>query len=186
MPHRERDSTAQRPLLRGAAPRDWRRLWRLDQICFERGIAYSQPEIRRFLAFPGAEGVVAEEAGEIAGFALGYPMPPQLGRVVTLDVHPAFRRRGLGRLLMETLIERLAARGAERVTLEVDVRNSGALAFYRAFGFRETGRLPDYYGPGLDAFEMEIGIRGYVPKGTLPSSRLADRAHRRPRCSTDF
>lgn len=160
MPQRERPTTETRALLRRARPADWKRLWRLDRICFEPGIAYSQLEIRRLLAFPGAETVVAEEAGEIAGFALGYPMPPASGHVVTLDVHPAFRRRGLGRLLMETLIERLAAGGAGPVTLEVDVRNSGALAFYHALGFRQTGRLPDYYGPGLDAFELEGRVGG--------------------------
>jgi ribosomal protein S18 acetylase RimI-like enzyme len=36
----------------------------------------------------------------------------------------------------------------------VDVRNSGAIEFYRREGFRETGRLPSYYGRELDAFEM--------------------------------
>ncbi|HEX9689377.1 MAG TPA: N-acetyltransferase [Thermoanaerobaculia bacterium] len=147
-------ATARDPLLRGADAGDLRRLWQLDRICFEPGIAYSQGELRRFFELPGAQCVVAEGRGEIAGFALGYPDPPDVARVVTLDVHPSSRRRGLGKRLLEMLLEGLAAAGAVRAVLEVDIRNSGAIAFYRTLGFRKTGRIAAYYGPGLDAFEM--------------------------------
>ena len=88
------------------------------------------------------------------GFALGYPDAPDVARVVTLDVHPDFRRHGLGRRLLRELLAGLAAAGSARALLEVDVRNSGAIEFYRREGFRETRRLPSYYGRGLDAFEM--------------------------------
>lgn len=141
--------------MRNAAAGDLRRLWELDRICFEPGIAYSQAELRRFFELPGAQCVVAETSGRIDGFALGYPDPPDAGRVVTLDVHPSARRQGLGRRLLETLLERLARGGAARAVLEVDVRNSGAIAFYRELGFRKTRRIRSYYGPGLDAWEME-------------------------------
>ena len=147
-------STRSDPVLRRARPEDLPRLWTLDRLCFEPGIAYSRREIRRFLDLPGAESVVAESGGELAGFSLGYPDTPDVARVVTLDVHPGFRRQGLGRRLLHELLFRLAAAGAARGLLEVDVRNSGAIEFYRREGFRETGRLPSYYGRGLDAFEM--------------------------------
>lgn len=142
------------PLLRDARPRDLERLWRLDQLCFEPGIAYSRRELARFLGLPRAACVVAEAGPVLCGFALAYPDPPDLVHVVTLDVHPDFRRRGLGRRLIESVLARSAARGTRRVILEVDVGNSGAIAFYRALGFRESGRLPSYYGPGHDALEM--------------------------------
>jgi ribosomal-protein-alanine N-acetyltransferase len=154
MPSSDAPAAESAPLLRRARLEDLPQLWRLDRICFEAGIAYSQREIRRFLEIPGAESVLADAGGELAGFALGYLDPPDLGRVVTLDVDPAFRRHGLGRRLLEAILDRLAAAGAARAFLEVDVRNSGAIAFYRERGFRETRRLPSYYGPGLDAFEM--------------------------------
>jgi ribosomal-protein-alanine N-acetyltransferase len=153
---RDSDTVSARPgpVLRSVRPEDLPRLRTLDRLCFEPGIAYSQREIRRFLELPGAESVLAETADELAGFALGYPDAPDLARVVTLDVHPAFRRHGLGRRLLRELLARLAAAGAARALLEVDVRNSGAIGFYRREGFRKTGRLPSYYGRGRDAFEM--------------------------------
>jgi ribosomal-protein-alanine N-acetyltransferase len=146
------------PVLRNARPEDLRRLWALDRLCFEAGIAYSRREIQRFLLLPGARSVLAETGGELMGFALGYPDASDVARVVTLDVHPAFRRHGLGRRLLRELLAGLAAAGSARALLEVDVRNSGAIWFYRGEGFRETRRLPSYYGRGLDAFEMTKGL----------------------------
>jgi [ribosomal protein S18]-alanine N-acetyltransferase len=142
------------PVLRDARPEDLPRLWELDRICFEPGIAYSQREMRRFLLLPGARSVLAEDGGRLAGFAMGHPDPPDVARVVTLDVHPDFRRHGLGRRLLRELLARLVDAGSVRVVLEVDVRNSGAIEFYRQEGFRKTRRLRSYYGRGLDGFEM--------------------------------
>ena len=146
------------PIFRSAGPEDLPDLWRLDRLCFEPGIAYSQRDLRHFLSIPGSESVIAESRGELAGFAIGYPDSPDLARVVTLDVAPSCRRRGLGEKLLDALLARLAASGARRVLLEVDVRNSGAIAFYRKLGFAQSGRLPSYYGRGLDAFEMRRKI----------------------------
>ena len=148
------------PIFRSAGPEDLADLWRLDRLCFEPGIAYSQLELRRFLAIPGAVSVLARADGELAGFAIGYPDSPDLARVVTLDVSPSFRRRGLGQKLLDALLGRLAASGATRALLEVDVRNSGAIAFYQKLRFAKSGRLPSYYGRGLDAFEMSRNIGG--------------------------
>ena len=142
------------PVLRNALPEDLPRLWALDRVCFEPGIAYSRREIRRFLALPGARSVLAERDGDLLGFALGYPDAPDVARVITLDVRPDFRRHGLGRRLLRELLALLAGAGSTRALLEVDVRNSGAIEFYRGEGFRETRRIPSYYARGLDAFEM--------------------------------
>jgi len=148
------------PIFRSAGPEDLPDLWRLDRLCFEPGIAYSQQELRCFLGIPGAVSVLARADGELAGFAIGYPDSPDLARVVTLDVSPFFRRRGLGQKLLDALLGRLAASGATRALLEVDVRNSGAIAFYQKLRFEKSGRLPSYYGRGLDAFEMSRNIAG--------------------------
>ena len=53
---------------------------------------------------------------------------------VTVD--PAHRRLGLGTALMQQLIDHGAASGADRVYLQVDEANSGAISMYRQQGFR--------------------------------------------------
>ena len=167
-------------MIRTAADGDIPRLWELDRICFEPGIAYSRAELRRFFGLPGARSLVAESDGEIEGFALGYVDPTDVAHVVTLYVHPSARRRGLGKRLLEGLLEALAEVGAKHAVLEVDVRNSGAIAFYRRLGFRKTSRIPSYYGSGLDAFEM---VRPEAPRRSrrAPGGGATASRTRRPR-----
>jgi [ribosomal protein S18]-alanine N-acetyltransferase len=146
------------PLYREARPEDRERLWRLDRLCFAPGIAYSRRELGRFLDLPRAACLVAEAGANLCGFGLAYREPPEIVHLVTLDVHPDWRRQGVGRRLLESLLAGAAAAGARQSVLQVDVRNSGAIAFYRTFGFRRSGRLSSYYAPGLDAFEMSSDL----------------------------
>ncbi len=55
------------------------------------------------------------------------------------------RRRGVGRSLMEAAEEEGRARGARLATLEVRRSNAGAIALYRAIGYRQVGIRPNYY-----------------------------------------
>ena len=46
------------------------------------------------------------------------------------------------------------ARGCASISLEVRPPNEPAVALYRAYGYREVGRRPDYYPDGEDALIM--------------------------------
>ena len=124
-------------------------------MCFEEGIAYSRRQLLGFLGIPTAQGVLAEAGDILAGFAIGYLSRDGAGHVVTLDVHPRERRRGVGKIVLEELLSRLRRGGARRAILEVAEENLGAIAFYETLGFRRRRRLPDYYAPGRSALEME-------------------------------
>jgi ribosomal protein S18 acetylase RimI-like enzyme len=54
-----------------------------------------------------------------------------------IDLLPRAQGQGLGRRMMQTLLEALAAQGAVGVHLGVSPRNARAQGFYRALGFRE-------------------------------------------------
>jgi [ribosomal protein S18]-alanine N-acetyltransferase len=132
---------------------DLEELYLLDQACFEPEIAYTRGQLRDLLSREHAVGVVAEVEGALAGFGIGHRTGGR-GHVVTLDVAGRHRRRGVGRVLLEELVERLERAGARTVRLEVDLRNEGAIRFYERLGFRETRRLRGYYGDRLDGLEM--------------------------------
>lgn len=132
---------------------DFEAMYRLDQACFEPGIAYSRVELRRFLRLPAAEGVVFELDGAIAGFAIGY-LSDRAAHVVTLDVAGDHRRKGIGRIVLGELLRRFEEAGAREARLEVAEENGGAIAFYEGLGFSRRRRIPDYYGRGRHAFEM--------------------------------
>jgi len=148
--------------LRSVASGDFEKLYRLDQVCFEPGVAYSRDELRRFLSMSSCEGVVAEAELRVVGFAIGYLSRGKVAHVVTLDVDPGRRREGLGRDLLENLLARFAGHRARRAHLEVSTENRGAIAFYEKLGFVRLGTIRDYYAPGAHAFEMEKIL---VPEG---------------------
>jgi ribosomal protein S18 acetylase RimI-like enzyme len=56
-----------------------------------------------------------------------------------LYVAPEARREGLGRTLVEAVIERARERGCRRVELDVSSENPAAMALYRSLGF-DTGK----------------------------------------------
>ena len=55
------------------------------------------------------------------------------------------RGRGLGCRLMEAMMRAAAARGAERMTLEVRPSNAAALHLYERLGFSAVGVRKKYY-----------------------------------------
>ena len=77
------------------------------------------------------------------------------GHIVTLDMDPAERRRGLGTLLMQTAEEQMKQEGAGVMSLEVAENNPAARQFYRSLGFVTGGRIAKYYGGRVDAEVME-------------------------------
>ncbi len=59
-------------------------------------------------------------------------------------VRPEYQGRGLGRAVLQRVIDRLLARKQDRIILEVEPDNVIALSLYRACGFQE-GSTYDYY-----------------------------------------
>ena len=149
-------------MIRGFQWRDLARLHQLDQICFPPEIAYSRAELHYFLAHPGCSCWIVEEAeGRIAGFVIIERIRGNgrtCGHIVTLDVDPADRRRGWGKLLIETAEEQMKQEGASLISLEVAENNAAAQQFYRSLGFVARGRIAKYYGGRIDAEVMEKGI----------------------------
>ncbi|HSJ54155.1 MAG TPA: ribosomal protein S18-alanine N-acetyltransferase [Anaerolineae bacterium] len=77
------------------------------------------------------------------------------GHISTIAVHPEWRGRGLGEMLVLALLERARERGARRATLEVRVSNEGAQALYRHVGFDIVSRRRHYYADNNeDAYIM--------------------------------
>lgn len=65
--------------------------------------------------------------------------------VTTIAVHPDFRGRGLGKMLMNTLIDYAREQGADTMVLEVRPSNIPALNLYKSLGFRNIGWRKNYY-----------------------------------------
>jgi ribosomal-protein-alanine N-acetyltransferase len=146
-------------MIRGFQRRDLTGLHQLDQVCFPEGIAYSKTELKHFLTDPRCSCWIVEEANhEVAGFVIierARRSGRLTGHIVTLDVDPAERRRGLGSLLMHTAEQQMKQEGATLMSLEVAENNTSAQSFYRGLGFVTSGRIDKYYGGRVDAEVME-------------------------------
>ncbi|MBE0584288.1 MAG: GNAT family acetyltransferase [Desulfofustis sp.] len=78
-------------------------------------------------------------AGELSGRLVGSVMAGYDGHrgwLYYLAVDPDFRRRGLGRLLVEEAQRRLVAMGCPKINLLVRTSNEVVLDFYRRLGFK--------------------------------------------------
>jgi [ribosomal protein S18]-alanine N-acetyltransferase len=82
--------------------------------------------------------------------------------VLNLCVDPQVHRQGLGRFLLERMIELSRDRHAEAVLLEVRPSNRPARRLYRSLGFTEVGTRRGYY-PDLsgreDAIVLGLALR---------------------------
>lgn len=121
----------------------------LERVCF------SSPWTRAGLAAelqnPGAVFFVAELASSVAGYA-GMSCVLDECYVDNVAVFPEYRRRGVGRALMDRLTAAARGRDASFVTLEVRASNAGAIALYTQSGFRKAGQRPGFYSaPKEDA-----------------------------------
>jgi len=76
------------------------------------------------------------------------------GHIANVAVHPHFRGRGLGQLLMMQLMTACRALGGLAMTLEVRESNVTAQSLYRKLGFTSVGVRPHYYNNGEDAVIM--------------------------------
>ena len=117
-------------------------LARLERLCFSR--PWSRQALKEELTNPAACFLVGEEAGEVLGYA-GMHCAAGECYVDNVAVFPEARRQGVGRKLMEALLQAAAARGGEFLSLEVRPSNLEALALYRGLGFREVGRRRRFY-----------------------------------------
>ena len=144
-------------ILQPAREADLSRVAKLHAECFPDD-AWNSSSLATVLAMPGADGRICHDSnGTACGMLLDQCLGPE-GEILTLGVAPAWRRRGVARALLQDLIARARAGGAQRLLLEVAADNTAALALYSSFGFARQGIRRRYYrraqGPAVDAWRL--------------------------------
>lgn len=106
---------------------------------------------------PRREYLLAEDASGIAGYA-GLDHGGDISDVMTIATLPRTRRTGLGRRLLDELVTRARAAGAERLLLEVREDNVAARGLYAARGFTLVQTRRGYYPGGVDALVLALDL----------------------------
>ncbi len=138
--------------IRAAEPGDLPAIVEIEGLCFPEETAFP-PGMFAYLIRYSIVLVASETDNKVVGFIIGYPSG-RAGAIYTLDVHPDYRRLGIGSSLIEALEEELQAYGAKSVRLEAAIDNPDALELYRRSGYQEKELVMNYYGRGKNAVRM--------------------------------
>lgn len=114
----------------------------LEQACFSD--PWSLKAVTGELTNPLALWLVAVEGDRVIGY-IGSQSVLGEADMMNLAVDASCRGLGVGMKLVEALIDRLRQNGVRRLTLEVRVSNTPAIALYEKLGFLQLGRRPNYY-----------------------------------------
>ena len=79
--------------------------------------------------------------------------------ITYLSVHPAYKRRGLGKKLIYQVFRKCKKENIKRIFLEVSLKNKQALRFYDHFGFKTISVRKKYYRDGSDALLKEKNVK---------------------------
>lgn len=116
--------------------------------------------------------IVARIGDTMVGFA-GWRQEYDEAHVANIAIHPKMRGRGIGELLLRTLLEEAVKRGLNVSLLEVRKSNIVAQNLYRKYGYQVIGIRPSYYlFPREDAVVMKLSdIRTALAK--VPPPKLS-------------
>jgi ribosomal-protein-alanine N-acetyltransferase len=147
---------------------DARRIALLSRDLIEHGLEWSwRPErVAASVSNPQANVVVACIQNQVIGFGI-MRYGDDEGHLDLLGVREDWRRRGLGRRLVDWLEKPALLGGLAAILLEVRAGNLGAQAFYERLGYRRLENIRGYYQGRESATRMrhDLGSR------LIPSQR---------------
>jgi predicted N-acetyltransferase YhbS len=107
------------------------------------------------ISHPGFYGVVAEQDGHILGSNFLDARSP-IGGIGPITIDPAVQNKGIGRQLMQTVMEHAAAKKMPGIRLVQDAFHNRSLCLYTSLGFVTREPLSVMQGPPL-----KLRLAGY-------------------------
>jgi ribosomal-protein-alanine N-acetyltransferase len=124
------------------------RLCEIEMKCFETE-AFTKQQIAYLLTDSNSVILISRVKSEIVGFIIGKTYTdkkPATGHILTIDVLPKHRRKGIGQRLLQKIEKTFEDKGIHLCYLEVRENNFVALSLYQKSGYKKVGRLENYYG----------------------------------------
>ena len=121
-------------------------IFEIEKKCFPGIIGYSKNQLSYLISRTNSICLI-EKIGKIvrAFLIINYRKNCLLGRIVTIDVDPAFQNQGIGLRLLESGEADMKQRGMRWSQLEVSETNKSAIALYQKTGYIFKEKIEDYY-----------------------------------------
>lgn len=100
--------------------------------------------------------IVAENKGGIVGYTIGQPKNSS-GEIISLAVDPNWRKKGVGTVLTNFLINHFREKNLKEIFLHVRTKNKAGISLYQDLNFKILKTIKHYYSNGDDAFLMKKG-----------------------------
>ncbi|MEM1557642.1 MAG: N-acetyltransferase [Thermoproteota archaeon] len=112
---------------------------------------------------------VLAQTNEIVGYVIcrietGFPSEGgfsivKKGHIVSLAVKKSFHKRGIGTMLMKSVLEEMIRNSIDESYLEVRINNENAIRLYKKLGYEVVRELPHYYLDGTTGLLMVKKLR---------------------------
>jgi len=153
--------------IQSASWRDLGDVLALEKVCFEKD-PWPWLDVLAALTFPETVRLKAVAGDRVVGFVVGDRRRHEgVGWIATIGVHPEYRRRGIGRRLLEACEQALAT---PRLCLTLRASNHGARRLYDLSGYVAVDVWRKYYYDGEDGVVMEKKVGGPPPLAPPPTT----------------
>ena len=145
--------------IRIASEADLENIMQIETACFGND-AWSKSNMKSELLAPHTTYVVAEESNSLIGYAgLSKLASSTSSDIQTIAVSESHRGLGVGRKLMESILNFARQQNAKEVFLEVREDKPMPQSLYDSFGFIAIDRRENYYQPdGVAAIVMRLDL----------------------------
>jgi len=122
-------------------------LYKIEEQCFDEE-AFTKRQIAYLLTDYNAIALAAKTGTDVAGFVIAQVETDDtdFGHIITLNIAPHFRHKGIATQLLHEIENLLKQRGINECRLEVREDNHAAIKLYQKLGYRTIRKLDRYYG----------------------------------------
>lgn len=139
--------------IRKFLPKDFNQVLKISKSSFLR--SWPKKEFAKYLE----DSFVAEEDGKVVGSIVGATLENQ-GIIKLIAVEQNYRGKGIGKKLIEFILEHFKEKGTREVIARSRTQNTAGISFLKNFGFKIIKTIENYYPNGNNAYLMKKKLEG--------------------------
>jgi ribosomal-protein-alanine N-acetyltransferase len=115
----------------------------VENLCFDR--PYTFEMLKAIVKNPNTIYLNSFKGGQLTGYIVLEKILDE-AEITRTAVVKGYRRTGIAKTLLNTVIEKAKQDGVKRIFLEVNEKNASAIKLYQGAGFKEISQRKRYYG----------------------------------------